>query len=386
MKTFTRSFGLVAIFLCVEFVDELVDGTLSAAWPLVQTEFQLTYTDIGLLLSVPVFVAHIIEPIVGLLGDIWRRYWLIVLGGLAFSASLLLFASATSFWGLMLALVLFYPASGTFVALSQATLMDETTEGDHERRMVWWTFSGYLGVAVGPLIVAALLWAGVGWRPALWAIAGAAFIAALTLWLLKPTIAEDEPTPTLAEALRTIRQALRSWRVMRWLVLLSGIDLVLETLIAFVALYLVAQGASPSFAAIAVTVWTLSALSGEFGVGVLLKRVDGLSIMRAGALLMLGALPAFLLVPDLFGKVVLLGVIGLLGAGWYSISIARYYREMEGQTGVAMALSSALGPLQGLVPLAMGALAEAYGIHNALWIVLLAPLSVLVLVPGRQKG
>ncbi|WP_249755753.1 hypothetical protein [Microvenator marinus] len=27
MKTFTRSFGLVAIFLCVEFVDELVDGT-----------------------------------------------------------------------------------------------------------------------------------------------------------------------------------------------------------------------------------------------------------------------------------------------------------------------------------------------------------------------
>lgn len=64
-------------------------------------------------------VAHIIEPIVGLLGDIWRRYWLIVLGGLAFSASLILFASATSFWGLMLAMVLFYPASGTFVSLSQ---------------------------------------------------------------------------------------------------------------------------------------------------------------------------------------------------------------------------------------------------------------------------
>ncbi|QED29292.1 hypothetical protein FRD01_19050 [Microvenator marinus] len=59
---------------------------------------------------------------------------------------------------------------------------------------------------------------------------------------------------------------------MRWLVLLSGIDLVLETLIAFVALYLVAQGASPSFAAIAISVWTLCALSGEFGVGLLLKH------------------------------------------------------------------------------------------------------------------
>ena len=47
-----------------------------------------------------------------------------LLGGLLFAASLLLTAVSPGFWLLLASFILFYPASGAFVSLSQAELMD----------------------------------------------------------------------------------------------------------------------------------------------------------------------------------------------------------------------------------------------------------------------
>lgn len=47
---------------------------------------------------------------------------------------------------------MFYPASGAFVNLSQAILMD-IEPGRHAQNMACWTFAGLVGIVLGPLLM-----------------------------------------------------------------------------------------------------------------------------------------------------------------------------------------------------------------------------------------
>src|ERR1044071_7209643 len=139
------------IYLLIEFVDELVFGVGETAWPLLRNDLHLTYTQIGLLLSLPGIIAAFIEPFIGILGDVWKRRILIIIGGILFTLSLFMTSASYSFLFLLASFVLFFPSSGAFVSLSQANLMD-SNPGRHEQNMARWTFAGSLGVLAGPLL------------------------------------------------------------------------------------------------------------------------------------------------------------------------------------------------------------------------------------------
>jgi hypothetical protein len=128
--------------LAIEFLDEFVFGTREAAWPLIRADLGLSYAQIGMLLGLPNVIGNLVEPALGILGDVWRRRALILGGGVAFALALLLTALSQSFPALLLSFILFYPASGAFVSLSQATLMD-ADPARHEQNMARWTFAVY---------------------------------------------------------------------------------------------------------------------------------------------------------------------------------------------------------------------------------------------------
>src|SRR5512147_691062 len=107
------------IYLFIEFVDELVFGLEDAAWPLIRNDLHLTYTQIGILLSIPGLLANLIEPFLFILGDIWRRRVILLSGGVFFTLACVLTATSQNFVWLLLAFVLFNPSSGAFVGLSQ---------------------------------------------------------------------------------------------------------------------------------------------------------------------------------------------------------------------------------------------------------------------------
>ena len=151
------------IYLLIEFIDELIFGVGETAWPLIRDDLNLTYTQIGLLLSLPGIIAALIEPFIGVLGDVWRRRLLIIGGGILFTISLALTSLATSFLVLLISFVIFHPASGAYVSLSQANLMD-ADESRHEQNMARWTFAGSLGVLSGPLLLGLFVYFGLGWR------------------------------------------------------------------------------------------------------------------------------------------------------------------------------------------------------------------------------
>ena len=115
---------IIAVLLLIELIDELIGNGMDAAWPLIKEELQLSYSQIGLCIGVPAMVAALVDPFTSLLGDIGRRRIVVLVGGLAFSGALMLRGFSQSFTALFMSLVIFYPMSGAFVNLTQATLID----------------------------------------------------------------------------------------------------------------------------------------------------------------------------------------------------------------------------------------------------------------------
>ncbi len=101
---------------------------------------------------------------------------------------------------------------------------------------------------------------------------------------------------------------------------------------------------------------------------------------------MLLLFPAFLLVPGVYAKLVLLGLIGLTNAGWYSILKAQLYSAMPAQSGAVLALNNFSGLLGGLIPLALGLVAERFGLGAMMWLLLVGPLALLTAIPRKEKS
>jgi len=384
-----------AVLLAIEFLDELAFGVREAAWPLLRTDLNLSYAQIGLLLGVPNVVSSLVEPVLGVLGDVWKRWILIVGGGLCFALGLLATALAPSFAPLLFASILLYPASGAFVSLSQASLMD-LDPLRHEQLMARWTLAGSVGVVAGPLLLGAGIALGLGWRGVFVLLAGLALVLSVVA-LRQPRLrangassAEDEAGEQgggLGAGLRRAAAALRRGVVLRWLALLEFSNFMLDILLGFMALYFVdVVGVNPALAGVAVAVWSAVGLVGDALIIPILERVRGPVYLRFAALAMLFLYPAFLLVPDYWAKLAVLALMGLCNAGWYAILQGQLYSTMPGQSGTVMAITSAFGLLVGAVPTLFGWIANEAGLPVTMWLLLLGPVALLIGLPRQRKA
>lgn len=374
-------FFFVSVLLLVEFLDEILDGAGGAAWPLIRDDLGLTYTQVGILLSVPTFVSALIEPVLGILADVWRRRVLVLAGGVAFTLAVLAMGLSYSFAGLLAALVLFNPASGGFVNFSQAALMD-AAPGRREQNMVRWTLAGTLGNVAGPLLVGAAVAYGVGWRAVFVGLAGFSLVVLALAWRLPfPTPAADEEESGAASFRAGAREALRALRrreVLRWLALLQFGDLTADVMRGYMALYFVdVVRASEPQAALAMLVWTCLCLPGEAMLIYILERVSGLRYLCWSTSGVLVLFPLFLLAEGFAAKLVLLGALGFVNAGWYSILKAQLYKQMPGRSGTVMALDNVAAIVASLFPLALGAFAQRYGLGAMMWLLIVGPVALL---------
>jgi len=372
----------VLTLLAVEFLDELAFGVRETAWPLIRDDLRLTYTQVGVVLSVPVVFGNLVEPAIGILGDVWRRRALVLAGGVVYALSLILVGLSPNFAVLLFVTCVESPAAGAFVGLSQATLMD-TEPARREQNMARWTLAGSIGNSAGPAAVGLCVWAGLSWRWNFIAV-GALMLAAVSVARRQPfengaALAEGTTRAAFAEGVRGALRALRSRAVLRWLLLLKCGDFTYDVLRGFLALYFVdVVGAGEARAALAVVVWTWVGLSGDFLLLPLLERVRGLSYLRVSTAVVSVLFPAMLLAEGFATKLVLLGVLGFANAGWYAILKARLYEEMPGRSATTMTLSNVFGLVGGLVPLALGAFAQRYGLGAMMWLLAAGPLTLVL--------
>jgi FSR family fosmidomycin resistance protein-like MFS transporter len=346
-------------------------------------------------------VGGFLELPMGVLAGQGRRRRLVILGGgILFLLSLLAVASARSFAVLLAAFVAFYPASGAFVSLTQAEVMDARPDRQAQV-MARWDLAGAAGAVAGPLLLTAVLASGGGWRAGYLVLAGIGalvWLGALLRGQPKPdghqAAAEAETEAEAEEAerkpwgarAREVAAALRDWGTLRWLLLIEVADLLLDVFTGFLALYLVdVAHLTPAVAALAIAVRLGAALAGDAALIVILERVGDLTVLRVSAAAAALLYPGFLLVPGVLPKLAALAVLSAVTAPWYPVLQARLYGSLPGRSSVAVTLSSAAGLAGGLGPLAVGLVAEGFGLSWALAGLVIVPPAVL-LVPGRARS
>jgi MFS transporter, FSR family, fosmidomycin resistance protein len=341
---------------------------------------------VGLLVSVPLLAGGALELPLGLLaGDSRRRRRAIVGGGLIFILTLAVTAGARSFAVLLCACTAFYPASGAFVSLTQAELMDAWPDRQ-ARVMARWDLAGSTGAVAGPLLVLAVLAGGGGWRPAYLILAGLAGVAWLGACLREPAPASAaaQRQPWTARA-RDAAAALRDWSTVRWLVLLEVANLLVDVLTGFAAVYLVdVARVPPAIAALAIAIRLGCAVAGDAALVLALDRLGDLTVLRWSAVAAALLYPGFLLAPGVAAKIAILAALSAATAPWYPLLQARLYGSLPGRSPVAVTLSSAAALAGGLGPLAVGVIAGAFGLPWALTLLAVVPVAVLAGLAGAR--
>jgi FSR family fosmidomycin resistance protein-like MFS transporter len=379
------------VILVIEFLDEFVYGIREAGWPLIRDDLDLSYIQIGVLLTLPRMLGSMIEPPIGILGDVWNRKALILGGGAAVIIALILTSVSQSFVYLLLAFIILSPAAGAFVGLSQATLMDSEPER-HEQNMARWGLAGSVGVVLGAAVLGGAVLLDIGWR----VLFGFSAVAtALTMLVAKGmplggTSGTGQSGAIVLDLKQGILDALRSLKklpVLRWLILLEFSDLMLDGLHGYLALYFVdVVGTEQARAAMGVAVWTGVGLLGDLLLIPLLERVRGLTYLRFSAAAELALYPAFLLVPGLWAKLVIVGMLGFANAGWYSVLKGQLYSSMPGQSGTVMSVNNVSNLVGSVVPLVIGIAARSWGLGGAMWLLLAGPVALLVGIPRDRKS
>lgn len=387
LNTFQRRLPLFIIVLyAVELLDELIYGLHSAVLPYIKTDLALTYTQIGLLFTVPGLVGIVCEPLIGLLGDTRHRKALVMGGIIATVAGLLCIALGQTFALILIAFSAMGTASGAYVNLAQATLIDLNPRRA-EHTLARWVLMGAIGVMVSPLVATAAFYLGYGWRGLYLALAGAAgaYVAVLLRQKFDAHDGAAEETISPRKLLRSLLTALRNPELLRWILLAELSDFMLDKLLEVTGLYFHdVVGVSFAAASFAAAVFTVAGLIGNALLVPALERVSGLRVLRVTAVVVLAAYVAFLLVPAVWIKYVLIGLISFSTAGWFSTLRAKCFQALPGQSGLIIAATS-LGNISGLfVPFIVGRVADALGLQWAMWLLAVGPLALIVGLPREQ--
>jgi FSR family fosmidomycin resistance protein-like MFS transporter len=333
----------------------------------------------------------LVEPLIMLLGDSSLRKRLVVGGGLVIVLALLLMAGASSFPAVLLAFIISFPASGAFVTLSQATLMD-LNPGREPHSMARWTVYGSLGNLIGPALLAAAFAIGLGWRLPYLGLALLALGLALILWR-KPFPSRHETGGDHAPSLREVPawmwanliQALRVGTLLRWVALLELSDLLLDVFTSYTALYFAdVVGLNAAQTGLVLTLLMLTSLGSDLLLIPLLERVPGRRVVRTSAALSIPIFIAFLLAPWVWAKVILMVGVRLSTMGWYQVMQGEAYASVPGRSGAVMAVNSLAGLLGGAIIWFVGVAANQAGLATAMWLLLAGPLALVIFVPKPQ--
>jgi FSR family fosmidomycin resistance protein-like MFS transporter len=392
MKITWGAIPLTTLLIAIEFFDELYFGVEGVTLPALRADLSLSYAQIGLLLGVPGLISTLIEPAIMLLGDTRLRKSLILAGGGAFAVAAFLTATGISFPMIMLAFMIGFPASGAFVTLSQATLMD-ANPGREPQMMARWTLVGSLANLAGPLLMAAGFWLGFGWR---WAYFGLAVLAILLTLLVKAHPFPQKrasPNPGVDHQLykefqvllRGVWELARNRNLWRWIILLQLSDLMLDVFRGYLPLYLTDKGGLDNAqTGLIMGAFMLATLVADAAIIPILDRFPGRAVVRISALITGLLYVIWLLLPWSPVKIVLLFALSMATLGWYPVLQGEAYATAPGRSGSVLALGTFAGVLGSGLAYLVGWIANQAGLPAAMWLLLLGPLSLAVFVPSSE--
>lgn len=381
----------------VDFLDELGAGLAPVSAADIRDEFGLAYGGAALVLLVgPLLLSLLIESPLLLLSDGWRRDRMAGIALFVMGLCMLAAAVAPSAWVFALALGGWASAGGVACGVSQGALMDAFPHA-RERWMTRWTLMGALGDTACPALVLASVALGFGWRGALATAAIVHLAHAPLLARSMRRLAEqsstasdeeeddDEESPPLLER---VRAGLRDPTLLAWLTGSALCCLLDEILVAFGAMFLRDElGADIPLQTAA---FTACAIAGALGL-VLTDRllrpadpdaegstasVDPIRLLVLASIACALALGIWLGMRTIVGSIIALALVGVFVAPLYPICAARAYAARPGEAGLVAAIDQLFTPFAVVAPIAVGLIADRFGVVVALAVLLLQPIGV----------
>ncbi len=381
---------LVLALLFVDFIDEFASGIPTVGIPGIQSDFELSYSAAAFLVFTgPTFVGWILEPPIFLLADRYSKKCFVCGGLFAMGALELIMGLSGTFIVVAGGLLLMYTASGVGVSLSQATLMD-TYPNDRERLMTRWVFMG----ATGDLAVPALFWLlalfALGWREAF--VISGLFIVLYALLLSRqrfeapPALEEDEVALGIWAALKV---AFRDRKLLIWLFGSWLCSLMDELLVAFGALHMrESLGADSETRSVILMCLMLGSVVGLVALDRLLARFDPLELLIAACLGTAVSYVAWLTAGSAIASGIWMFATGLFSSALYPLAKAQAYRALPGRSGMLNAMAHIFTPLDIVTPLALGLVADRFGLPAALAVLLVQPIGLfgIALTQVRRRS
>lgn len=374
------------------FLNDTIQSLLLAIYPLLKSQFQLSFAQIGLITLSYQLTASVLQPIVGLYTDHHPKPFSLAFGMGCTLLGLLFLAAAPNFSTLLLAAAMVGTGSSIFHPES-SRLARMASGGRHGLAQSIFQVGGNMGTAMGPLMAAWIVIPS-GQRSVAW-FSLAALIAILVLWQVGSwyrnhrTHADQrsnhhESTPALPRlGGRTVVFAM-----MILLVLIFSKYFYLASLSSYYIFYLMhrfhlsVQSAQVHLFEFLFAVAAGTLLGGPIGDRIGRKRVIWMSIV--------GAAPFALILPyaNLSWTAILVFVIGFILASAFPAILIFAQELIPGKVGAVSGLFFGLAfGMAGIGAAVLGKLADRHGIefvyHLCSYLLLLGVLTAFL--PDVEK-
>jgi MFS family permease len=374
LQTLPRADGnsarLVKVGLAARFVDEMLSGMPDVLMPTIRAQLGLSYSQISLLYLVLNYVAAVIEPIAGMLIDVWQRRWLMAWGAVGVGLATIVLGVAPTFLLLAAGFAIYGLASGPLAHTADVVLVEAYPQAP-DRIYTRSVIVDTTGALLAPLMITAAFWLGVEWRWLLLAAGSASLLYALLIWRTAfppPAGGQRQPEESIFTVWRAnLKTVLSNRRATIWLLFLFGYSIV-EAPFYFTTVWLSEQGAmSQALIGVYKSAEMAVSIAALFFLDRWLSRSHYRRILLIAILALLLVIPLWLLAPGVWARFALMVPLSFFFALLWPIAKAQSLAAVPGKAGMVTAVHSLLGFIP--LPLLFGLLAEAVGLTTAmLWV------------------
>jgi AAHS family 4-hydroxybenzoate transporter-like MFS transporter len=341
--------GVIAMCSLAYLLDGVVFTIMGPLAPAIARTLALSNSALG-----PIFSANLVGQCAGLLifPLVAKRvgHRIVVVGTLAGFG---LFQAASGFSEGALQLLVLRTITGFFVGGSLPSCMAMVVGAAplHRRGLaVTILFTAYaIGSTAAGLLAGLFLTHG-GWRTAMIAVGGLCLLSALATWrwLRAPIPAREiDPAPSrgmVGDAASLVAQPYLIGTLALWTLFIAMLTLT-YCLTSWLPIMLVQLGRAPSFAALAVSIFSLGGIIAALGVGLLIDRFGATRVLvtfliaATGLLFAIGQMLASASAPLLLSLLIICGFFALGAYGGVNVVLASFYPPATRALGIGVTKS-----------------------------------------------
>ena len=150
------SFGILGAISLSHLLNDMIQSLILAIYPLLQSEFSLTFVQIGMITLTFQLASSLLQPVVGYWTDKYPMPWSLPIGMCFTLSGLILLAMAGSFEGVLVAAALVGTGSSVFHPES-SRVARMASGGRHGLAQSLFQVGGNFGSSLGPLLAAVII-------------------------------------------------------------------------------------------------------------------------------------------------------------------------------------------------------------------------------------